>query len=94
MSLVFKNMGLGSEIQVPEITYFGFRISDPGVKKAPGRIPDLDPQKNYPQPEKKISGSRIQGSKRLRITDPGSGSATLLGMIPLLVIPLGWRTGS
>jgi hypothetical protein len=29
-------------------------------------------------PEKTHSGSRIQGSKRHRIPDPGSGSATLL----------------
>jgi len=28
-------------------------------------------------PEKTHSGSRIQGSKRHRIPDPGSGSATL-----------------
>jgi hypothetical protein len=28
-------------------------------------------------PEKTYSGSRIQGSKRQRIPDPGSGSATL-----------------
>jgi len=28
-------------------------------------------------PEKTYSGSRIQGSKRHRIPDPGSGSATL-----------------
>jgi hypothetical protein len=30
-------------------------------------------------PEKIYSGSRIQGSKRHRILDPGSGSSTLLG---------------
>jgi hypothetical protein len=28
-------MGLGSGIRDPEKTYFGFRIPDPGVKKAP-----------------------------------------------------------
>jgi hypothetical protein len=28
-------MGLGSEIRDPEKTYFGSRILDPGVKKAP-----------------------------------------------------------
>jgi hypothetical protein len=32
-------------------------------------------------PEKTHSGSRIQGSKRHRIPDPGSGSATLSTLI-------------
>jgi hypothetical protein len=31
-------------------------------------------------PEKTYSGSRIQGSKRHRIPDPGSGSATLVNL--------------
>jgi hypothetical protein len=32
-------------------------------------------------PEKTHSGSRIQGSKRHRIPDPGSGSATLVKLV-------------
>jgi hypothetical protein len=32
-------------------------------------------------PEKTYSGSRIQGSKRHRIPDPESGSATLISII-------------
>jgi hypothetical protein len=35
-----KYMGLGSEIRVPEKTYSGSRIPDPGVKKAPDPGPD------------------------------------------------------
>jgi hypothetical protein len=37
-----------------------------------------DPGSEIRDPEKTYSGSRIQGSKRHRIPDPGSGSATLL----------------
>ncbi len=37
----------------------------------------LDPRSGIRDPEKTYSGSRIQGSKRHRIPDPGSGSATL-----------------
>jgi hypothetical protein len=39
-----------------------------------------DPGSEIPDPEKPIPdpGSRIQGSKRHRIPDPGSGSATLV----------------
>jgi hypothetical protein len=37
-----------------------------------------DPGSEIRDPEKTYSGSRIQGSKRHRIRDPGSGSATLL----------------
>jgi hypothetical protein len=36
-----------------------------------------DPGSTIWDPEKTYSGSRIQGSKRHRIPDPGSGSATL-----------------
>ncbi len=36
-----------------------------------------DPGSEIRDPEKTYSGSRIQGSKRHRIPDPGSGSATL-----------------
>jgi hypothetical protein len=43
---------------------YGFGIQDPGSE-----IPDA---------EKTYSGSRIKGSKRHRIPDPGSGSETLL----------------
>jgi hypothetical protein len=35
-----------------------------------------DPGSEIRDPEKTYSGSRIQGSKRHRIPDPGSGSAT------------------
>jgi hypothetical protein len=37
-----------------------------------------DPGSEILDPEKTFSGSRIQGSKRHLILDPGSGSATLL----------------
>jgi hypothetical protein len=37
-----------------------------------------DPGSEIRDPKKTYSGSRIQGSKRHRIPDPGSGSATLL----------------
>jgi len=37
-----------------------------------------DPGSEIRDPEKTYSGSRIQRSKRHRIPDPGSGSATLL----------------
>jgi hypothetical protein len=46
----------------------GSGIRDPGTGKNLFRIPD--------------SGSRIQGSKRHRIPDPGSGSATLQKCMP------------
>jgi hypothetical protein len=36
-----------------------------------------DPGSEIRDPEKTYSGSRIQGSKRHRTPDPGSGSATL-----------------
>jgi hypothetical protein len=36
-----------------------------------------DPGSDILDPEKTYSGSRIQGSKRHRIPDPGYGSATL-----------------
>jgi hypothetical protein len=56
----------GSEIRDPVKTYSGSRIPDPGVKKHP--IPD---------PGSGIGFYRIPdlGS---RISDPGSGSATLI----------------
>jgi hypothetical protein len=38
-----------------------------------------DPGSEIRDPEKTYSGSRIQGSKRHRILNPGSGSATLTG---------------
>jgi hypothetical protein len=37
-----------------------------------------DPGSEIRDPKKTYSGSRIQGSKRHRIPDPGSGSATLI----------------
>jgi hypothetical protein len=43
-----------------------------------------DPGSEIQDPEKTHSGSRIQGSKRHWIPDPGSGSATLT----LYIIPL------
>jgi hypothetical protein len=43
------------------------------------KIWSWDPGSEIWDPEKTYSGSRIQGSKRHRIPDLGSGSATLLG---------------
>jgi hypothetical protein len=43
----------------------------------PSKIRVWDPGSEIRDPEKTYSGSRIQGSKRHRIPDPGSGSATL-----------------
>jgi hypothetical protein len=40
-----------------------------------------DPGSEIRDPEKTYSGSRIQGSKRHRIPDPGSGSATLQSIL-------------
>jgi len=39
-------------------------------------------------PEKTYSGSRIQGSKRHRVPDPGSGSATLLSIYKISILHL------
>jgi hypothetical protein len=54
---------------------YGFGIRDPGSEIR-------DPEKTY-------SGSRIQGSKRHRIPDPGSGSATLLKAAKMFVVGAG-----
>jgi hypothetical protein len=40
-----------------------------------------DPGSEIRDPEKTYSGSRIQGSKRHRVPDPGSGSATLMNTV-------------
>ncbi len=40
-------------------------------------VTNRDPRSEIRDPEKTYSGSRIQGSKRHRIPDPGSESATL-----------------
>jgi hypothetical protein len=42
------------------------------------KIWSWDPGSEIRDPEKTYSGSRIQGSKKHPIPDPGSGSATLI----------------
>jgi hypothetical protein len=46
-----------------------------------------DPRSGIRELEKTYSGSRIQGSKRHRIPDPGSGSATLLLRLKVITLP-------
>jgi hypothetical protein len=61
------------------VNYFSFEVLKKKIWANFQRILELfTPGSEIRDPEKTHSGSRIQGSKRHRIPDPGSGSATLL----------------
>jgi hypothetical protein len=53
------------------------RIIELLTQKIVTKLKNMGLRSGIRDPEKTFSGSRIQGSKRHRIPDPGSGSATL-----------------
>ncbi len=62
------------------------RITELFTQKSVTKPPKIwvwDPGSEFRDPEKTYSGSQIQGSKRHRIPDHGSGSATLSLCNPL-----------
>ncbi len=59
-----------------------FEVFTQKIVIKPSKIWVWDPGSEIRDPEKTYSGSRIQGSKRHRIPDPGSRSATLLDPDP------------
>ncbi len=68
----------------PSPQKYGFGIRDLGSEIR-------DPRSWIRNPEKTYSGSRIQGSKRHRILDPGSGSATLRVSVRFFKISKGFQ---